>query len=158
MMKRTKCKKFVTNSGFDSHVEKCQVCGKRDLSDLEPPQRRMYYNRMLAEGKANYGGGNTNIMEVDSENEANLIASLTVNDTHAPVIDLDLPVRLLPSKTPGHFHLYLDVEMPKEDYFKLLQVMSEVGLVEEGYYKASVSQGSSYVRNQEMAIRDALGR
>ena len=157
-MRRTKCRKFVTAAGMDSHISKCQKCGKRDLSDIEAPQRRLYYNRMLAEGKGTYGGGNTNIVEVDSENEANLISSLTVNDTHAPVIDLDLPARLLPSKTPGHFHLYLDVEMPHDDYFKLLKVMSEVGLVEEGYYQASVNQQSSFVRTQEMAIRDTLAR
>ena len=39
--------------------------------------------------------------------------------------------------------VYLDVEMPHDDYFKLLKVMSEVGLVEEGYYQASVNQQSS---------------
>ena len=158
VLKRTKCGKFVTSKGFDTHVKSCVVCGRRDLSDIETPIRRMYYSEELATGKTTGYNQTTPGVEVNTENEANLISSLTVNNTHAPVIDLDLPVRLLPSRTPGHYHLYIDVEMDSSDYFELLMVMSKVGLVEEGYYEASRRKGASYVRTQEMAIRDALAK
>lgn len=158
MLRRTKCGRLVTSKGFDNHVQYCLICGNRDLSDVKMPVRRLYYNYDLASGeKTTYSGSEKN-KEVKTENEANLISSLTINNTHAPVIDLDLPARLLPSKTEGHYHLYLDVEMDEDDYFKLLKVMAEVGLVEDGYYKASLKKGASFVRTQEMAIRDSLAK
>ena len=65
---------------------------------------------------------------------------------HAPVIDLDLPVRLIPSTTPGHFHLYIDRLMSAEDMFDLLDTMARVGLVEPGYAEVSRARGYSSVR------------
>jgi hypothetical protein len=58
---------------------------------------------------------------------------------HSPVLDIDFEARLLPSSTEGHYHLYLDgIEMPWPKYRKLLEVLAEVGVIERGYYKASV--------------------
>lgn len=65
---------------------------------------------------------------------------------HLPVIDLDIDAHLEPSSTPGHHHLYLEKPMSKDDYLKLLKVMAEVGLVEWGYYEATVKRGYSTVR------------
>lgn len=65
---------------------------------------------------------------------------------HAPVIDLDLPAMLVPSATPGHHHLYLDVGMPWDDLVKLLNVMAEVGLVQPGYVAAAIARGATDVR------------
>lgn len=78
--------------------------------------------------------------------DANLISSLCDDGMHAPAIDIDLPVHLVPSSTPGQYHLYFDKKMPWADYQKLLKVMTEVGLVEQGYYEASVAHKQSYLR------------
>lgn len=73
-------------------------------------------------------------------------SSLGIADKHAPVLDLDIPHELVPSATPGHSHLYLDVSMTWEQYKKLLKVLAEVGIIEHGYYRASVAKGFSAAR------------
>lgn len=65
---------------------------------------------------------------------------------HAPVIDIDYPARLVPSSTPGHFHLYLDEAIPWSDYVRVLEVLADVGLIERGYANASIRRGASFVR------------
>ena len=77
---------------------------------------------------------------------SNLIGSALTGDLHAPVLDIDIPVRLLPSSTPGHSHLYIDYMITWEQYQKLLTALAEVGLLEPGYVSASIAQGQTYVR------------
>lgn len=79
---------------------------------------------------------------------ANLVSSLTERGLHAPVLDLDFPARLVPSSTPGHFHLYLDVEMAWEVYEKLLGALAEAGVLESGYVHAMLGRGATYVRRE----------
>lgn len=81
-------------------------------------------------------------------NNANVTTSLTADNVlmHNVVIDLDLPAKLVESSTPGHHHLYIDKPMSKTDYFKLLTVMVEVGLIEPGYLGASEKRGYTAVR------------
>jgi hypothetical protein len=65
---------------------------------------------------------------------------------HRPVLDLDLPARLVPSSTPGHFHLYLDVQVPHSTYMTLLLALSAAGIIERGYCDASRERGYTAVR------------
>lgn len=76
----------------------------------------------------------------------NLIGSLTETGTHMPVIDLDIPARLIPSSTHGHHHLYIDKELTKEQYDELLFVMHKIGLIETGVYRAFCQSGLTQVR------------
>lgn len=83
---------------------------------------------------------------VATKEEANLVSSFTERGLHKPVIDLDVPARLVPSKTPGHFHLYIDVEMDFDDYSELLYALSKCGIVEPNYAAAANMAGMSFVR------------
>jgi hypothetical protein len=83
--------------------------------------------------------------------EANLICSEVKgdfwgSDTHFPVIDIDLPCRLIPSSTPGHFHLYIDSPIDGEKYRNMLDAMAEAGVVQEFYAKAAHLRGATFVR------------
>ncbi|MFY1688195.1 hypothetical protein [Plantactinospora sp. WMMB782] len=78
--------------------------------------------------------------------KANLITSMVSGRMHKPVIDLDLPARLVPSSTEGHFHLYIDQAVPWEAYVKLLEALADAGLVEPGYVRSSIARGFSAVR------------
>jgi hypothetical protein len=69
-----------------------------------------------------------------------------VRATHRPVLDLDLPAQLIPSSTPGHFHLYLDREVEHEPYMRLLDALADCGLIEDGYRNASRDRGYTAVR------------
>jgi hypothetical protein len=76
----------------------------------------------------------------------NLIASKTEDGYHMPVLDIDLPIKVMPSSTPGHSHLFIEKPMAEEDYFDFLDVLVVAGLVEAGYAAASRARGASFAR------------
>lgn len=68
------------------------------------------------------------------------------NALHLPVIDLDYPCELVPSSTPGHFHLYLNKSITWNKYKNLLIAMADAGIIERGFCNFSIQRKSSYVR------------
>ena len=81
------------------------------------------------------------------EDTAHLVTSLTTKGTHKPTLDIDMPCVLEQSATPGKFHLFIDKDMPKDDYDELLRVLVKVGIVQKGVYELQfVKQGFTSVR------------
>jgi len=80
------------------------------------------------------------------EDEANLVSSWLVNGEHSPALDIDLPCVLVPSSTPGKFHLYIDKPMPWETYKTLLRALADAGILEQEYASASIAKGQSFLR------------
>lgn len=78
---------------------------------------------------------------VDNIYSANLISSEIADGEyagqHTVAIDLDVPARLVPSSTPGHSHLYIDVPMTWDRYVAVLDALADAGVVQHGYVKAS---------------------
>lgn len=89
----------------------------------------------------------TNCIETNLGPMSNLVSSrIKGSDLHAPVLDLDFPARTWESSTPGHTHLAMDVAIPWRKYKKFLKAAAKAGIIEEGYYRASVDRGGSYLR------------
>lgn len=65
---------------------------------------------------------------------------------HRPVLDIDFEAALIPSSTPGHYHLYLDKLMTINDYEDLIDVLGRVGIIEPGYADATIQRGYSSAR------------
>lgn len=65
---------------------------------------------------------------------------------HRPVLDLDMNAALIPSATPGHFHLYIDNLVPWAAYEELLEALANCGIIEQGYADASIARGYSSAR------------
>lgn len=86
--------------------------------------------------------------EVSDLDSANIITSEVAGKPgrHKVVLDIDLPAKLIPSSTEGHFHLMIDKEMDWEDYQRLLWVLADVGIIEEGYASSSDERGYTAVR------------
>lgn len=83
--------------------------------------------------------------------EANLITSKTERypygvEYHRPVLDLDFEAELIPSSTPGHYHLYLDKQIPKQTYFNLLRALADAGIIERGFADCAIERGATSVR------------
>lgn len=84
--------------------------------------------------------------------DANAVTSRTTSSLlsstpmHKPVLDIDFPAKLVPSSTPGHSHLYLDRELSWPQYKKLLDVLAEVGIIQDGYADSAIKRGYSAVR------------
>jgi hypothetical protein len=79
---------------------------------------------------------------VDDIESAHIILSKNDDAFHRPVLDIDFPAALIPSSTPGHFHLYLDKTLTERAYMRLLDALAEAGIIEQGY--ASVSEARGY--------------
>jgi hypothetical protein len=91
--------------------------------------------------------------EADLTEEANVVSSnLAVksdwDDTkyHAVLLDLDVPAYLVPSTQTGHSHLYIDLSVPEERYFDLLDALAACGVIEHGYASASKKKGGTFLR------------
>lgn len=67
--------------------------------------------------------------------DGDLVTSRLADEVHLPLIDLDLPVALTPSKTPGHSHLVIDCPMTWRRYKRLLRALVRAGLVEKSWYR-----------------------
>lgn len=78
--------------------------------------------------------------------DADLVSSELENGQHAPALDIDLPVRVVQSRTKGHHHLYIDKPMSWDDYKKVLNVLAEVGIIQSGYCSASIDRQGSHLR------------
>lgn len=99
--------------------------------------------------------GNTDGRElVASASEANVITSLfkspfgELDTYHAVVLDIDHPAWLIPSTTPGHYHLYIDVPggIADQAWRRLLDALAYCNIIEPGYAKASKARGFTSVR------------
>lgn len=103
---------------------------------------RVRYN--VQRWSSSYGGSEE--QKVPNE-DGELISSRLRHgkDMHAPVIDLDLPVRLVPSQTKGHAHLYINVPVKWRDYKRLLKALEDAGLCEPGWVASAIRQGESAV-------------
>lgn len=84
--------------------------------------------------------------------EANVISSLMLDTQsgesalHFPVFDIDIPAFLVPSSTEGNTHLYLDVQIADEQYWRLCEVLVECGILQPGYVSACKARGYTSVR------------
>lgn len=65
---------------------------------------------------------------------------------HMPVLDLDIEHVYYPSSTPGHAALLLNVQLPDDLHWKLIEVLEECGIIEPGFAEASRQRGYAAVR------------
>lgn len=80
------------------------------------------------------------------EADANCVSSLLVDGRNAPLLDLDIPHRYVPSSTEGHGHLYLDVPLDRDRWELLMTTLGAVGILEPGYVTAAIKRGHSELR------------
>jgi hypothetical protein len=75
--------------------------------------------------------------------EANLITSRALDqeggvNMHRPLLDIDFEAALIPSSSPGKFHLYLDKPMPRSTYNALLRALADAGIIERGFAESGM--------------------
>lgn len=87
-------------------------------------------------------------VETTDLNQAQVISSEQRNrpDRHTVMLDLDVPATLIPSSTPGHSHLYVEVTVPWAKYQQLLEVLADCGIIEPGYMAVSYKRGATHLR------------
>ena len=93
----------------------------------------------------NYDPPRETVSRVDRR-DANLICSDLPDGNHMLVVDIDLPAALVPSSTPGHYHLYIGETMTWRQYKRVLRAMYRAGLIQYGFYAAAKRRGYTSVR------------
>lgn len=68
------------------------------------------------------------------------------DEKHLPIFDIDHSVLSWETTTPGHYHLVIDRPMSESHYLYLLDAMVKVGLVQEGYARASRKRKAAWLR------------
>lgn len=86
-------------------------------------------------------------IETDNLEEAGVI-STQAKDINYIVLDIDIPAALLKSSTKGHHHLYVNLSktVTWRQYKRFLKASANIGLLEEGFVKASIERKYSSVR------------
>lgn len=84
----------------------------------------------------------------DDIEEAEIVTSMCQDEDakHIVALDIDFPVYVVPSTTPGHNHLYIEKKLTKIQLTTLLQTLAEVGIIEEGYRDSSIKRGYTCLR------------
>ena len=65
---------------------------------------------------------------------------------HTIMIDLDVPHTYVPSSTPGHGHLYVDVLVPWSDHDELNQLLARLGIVDNGWAAVCAKREAAMLR------------
>jgi len=71
---------------------------------------------------------------------------------HGFCIDIDLPCLLVESRTPGHYHLYIDRVLSWDEYVPLLGALGKAKIIEPGYLNASIANGATLLRKERFDI------
>lgn len=85
--------------------------------------------------------------------ECDLLCSDVAGGLHKPLIDLDLPVTLVPSGTPGNSHLYIDRAVTFRDYMRILDALAQAGIVQWGFRDATEARGFGSLRHPDRPKR-----
>lgn len=105
--------------------------------------RRLYKD---VQWQDEYGAAGWSRVVATRLKDAEVISSEIGGKAHSQVLDIDIPAALVPSSTPGHFHLFLEVPMSWRQYKRMLKAMAKAGVLEEGYVKASIRRKHTAVR------------
>jgi hypothetical protein len=98
--------------------------------------------------------------------EANIVSSLlkpilpgAPASRHIVAVDIDWPAHLIPSSTPGHSHLYVEVPggIAQDAYFDWLDASAKIGLIQKGYAEVARLRGHSDLRLPWVSKYDAEG-
>jgi hypothetical protein len=77
---------------------------------------------------------------------------------HILALDVDYRCKLVPSSTPGHFHLVIDRAMEWHKLVDILNAMAAAGIVESGYAAASIARGQTFLRLPWISKDDLANR
>lgn len=134
---------------FYRHTD-CRVCGPGPLKDGEVPSSfpHVFYRmeQVLHEGYHN--SWYEDVRTACGPDLADVVSSEIKGSPrlHTIMLDVDLPVRAMPSGTRDHYHLYIDKALTWRQYKKLLRALAKAGVIERGYYRMSLKRHATHLR------------
>lgn len=85
--------------------------------------------------------------------DADLISSHTPTGKVMPILDLDYDHLYLPSQSPGHGHLYLNVPISRFRWVLLMIGLRAGGVIQDGYFWWSLRRGGNFARVKPRPVR-----
>lgn len=90
------------------------------------------------------------IMPIDEAHPANCVISGAPDgpySMHGPILDDDGGLfRVVPSRTPGHQHVYVNKSIPWAKFERLLRVLADCELIDRSWAELSIQQGTATLR------------
>lgn len=83
-----------------------------------------------------------------------LLGSLLPDGMHLPIFDLDFDCRLVPSRTEGHFHLYINKPLTQLQYKEILIALSRAGIVQEAWVRRLYTHMRTFLRLPKSLLPD----
>lgn len=141
---------FLYPDQIHSHVN-CRTCGPGPLKRGVIPSKfhHIFYRTNHELCIDDYGSSFKVEVRAECKAEDAQVVSSELDEQrgmHTPMLDVDIPMRLVESSTPGHSHLYFDVVMPWRKYRRLLKALAKAGIIEQNYYKVSVKRKGTHLR------------
>lgn len=124
----------------------CRVCGPGPLKKHELPSQYDHVFYKDVEFSDSYGKWKKRISTTNPRGAQVVSSEIESSEYHTPMLDMDFPVRVVETSTPGHHHLYLDKPILWKDYKKVLIALRDAGLIEEGFADVSIQRGSTHLR------------
>lgn len=118
--------------------------GQQFVSNIPGRFRRKFYKDVQWQNE--YGIETGIVRTPATEEDAEVVSSEIGGGQHCPVLDIDVPAYLVPSSTPGHSHLYIDLPMSWRTYRRLLRALARAGVLEKTYVDASIRRRHTAVR------------
>ncbi len=87
-----------------------------------------------------------NVIKEESPDGTLVGSRIRDSNYHVPIFDLDFDCRLIPSRTPGHFHLYFGRIITRSAYRNLLEAFREAGLIQEAWKLNLDGNGQTFLR------------
>lgn len=104
---------------------------------------RKRFTRTVATYNDGYGTGTGEVIIPDENGE---LWGSKDGDQHWPVFDVDTHLLyLIPSYTPGHFHMYFDSAISWRQYKKLIKAMAEAGMIDPEWARLTLNRKAGYV-------------
>lgn len=128
-----------------SHLD-CGICGpgpvKKNIVPSKYPHR--FYKIQQWTSAYDYGEDRH---EVAAPDAADVVSSeIEGSALHSIMLDVDVRAAMPESSTPGHHHLYIDVPLPWYKYRRFLRACYRAGVIEKGFYKASLQRRATQLR------------
>lgn len=122
---------------------------------MKPLLERKRFQHDTLEDQSGSWGGVEEMVAGDTEGQlredplGNLTSSSTkYPNTHMPVLDFDFPCRLIPSRTKGHWHLYIDMQVNWPALRNVLLALADAKIIQKGYADACIERRMTLVRTE----------
>lgn len=96
---------------------------------------------------ADESGSSVPVIPNEDTLPANMVSSkIEGSNKHKVILDIDCEAKLIPSSTPGHYHLYIDKTLDSEGMGSLVGSLFRAGIISEGNFNQWDHFGGQYLR------------